>query len=135
MESLDAILKFQEIRAIIPGDLRLAKKEEGRPRRGWRHAFAVDTPAEFQPTDEQRRVADGICRELVRRRLTTPALMFLEMSRPLNFLGSQLLHFLSPVLSGLTQSHGHRHLAAFLEHRGSVDYLCRRIEELDSAGK
>ncbi len=113
----------------------MARKEEKRPGKGWRHAFAVDAPTEFQPSDQQRQVADRICRELVRRRLTTPALMFLEMSRPLNFLGSQLLHFLSPVLSGLTQSHGHRHLAAFLEHRGSVDYLCRRIEELDSAGK
>lgn len=95
----------------------------------------MENPAGFRPSDEQRRVADRICRELVRRRLATPALMFLEMSRPLNFLGSQLLHFLSPMLSGLTQSHGHRHLAAFLEHRGSVDYLCRRIEELDSARK
>lgn len=113
----------------------MARKQERKSGKGWRHAFAVETPADFRPSDEERRVADRICRELVRRRLATPALMFLEMSRPLNFLGSQLLHFLSPVLSGLTQSHGHRHLAAFLEHRGSVDYLCRRIEELDSAGK
>ena len=113
----------------------MATNDDGKSTKGWRHAFAVDTPSEFQPSDEQRQVADRICRELVRRRLATSALMFLEMSRPLNFLGSQLLHFLSPMLSGLTQSHGHRHLAAFLEHRGSVDYLCRRIEELDSAGK
>ena len=117
------------------GDLSLARKEEAKSGKGWRHAFAVESSGDFEPSDEERRVADRICRELVRRRLATPALMFLEMSRPLNFLGSQLLHFLSPVLSGLTQSHGHRRLAAFLEHRGSVDYLCRRIEELDSAGK
>ncbi len=113
----------------------MAKEEKGRTGRGWRHAFAVDTVTSFEPSDEERQLVDRICRELVRRRLATPALMFLEMSRPLNFLGSQLLHFLSPLLSGLTQSRGHRHLAAFLEHRGSVDYLCRRIEELDSAGK
>ena len=113
----------------------MAGRDAEKPGRGWRHAFAVESADDFKPSDEERRVADRICRELVRRRLATPALMFLEMSRPLNFLGSQLLHFLSPVLSGLTQSHGHRRLAAFLEHRGSVDYLCRRIEELDSAGK
>jgi len=113
----------------------LARKHERKWGKGWRHAFAVETSDDFQPSGEERQVADRICRELVRRRLATPALMFLEMSRPLNFLGSQLLHFLSPVLSGLTQSHGHRRLAAFLEHRGSVDYLCRRIEELDSARK
>ena len=113
----------------------MGSRDEGKSGRGWRHAFAVETSSDFDPSDEERQVADRICRELVRRRLATPALMFLEMSRPLNFLGSQLLHFLSPVLSGLTQSPGHRHLAAFLEHRGSVDYLCRRIEELDSAGK
>jgi hypothetical protein len=97
-----------------------------------KHAFAVDPPGPAEPTTEQRQAVDAVCRQIVKRHLTTPTLLFLEMSRPLNYLGSQLLHFFAPVLSVLTSRQGHRHFAAFLEHRGSIDYLCRRIEELEA---
>ena len=96
------------------------------------HAFAVDPPGPAEPTPEQRAVADSVCREIVRRHLTTPALMFLEMSRPLNFVGAQALHFFAPFLSAVTSADGHKHFATLLEQRGSVDYLCRRIEELEA---
>ena len=97
-----------------------------------KHAFAVDPPGPAQPTPEQGQAADAVCRQIVKRHLTTPAILFLEMSRPLNYLGSQVLHFFAPLLSVLSQSGGHRHFAAFLEQRGSIDYLCRRIEELEA---
>ncbi len=97
-----------------------------------KHAFAIDPPGPAEPTDEQREAVDAVCRQIVKRHLTTPCLVFLEMARPLNYLGSQALHFFAPVLSVLTSRQGHRHFAAFLEHRGSIDYLCRRIEELEA---
>lgn len=97
----------------------------------FRHAFAVDE-GPLEPTPEQRAVADRLCREVVRRRLTTPALAFLEMSRPMNFLGSQALQFFMPLINALTVAEGPRHFAEFLEHRGSIEYLCRRIEELEA---
>ena len=97
-----------------------------------KHAFAVDPPGPAEPTPEQQAAVDKVCAEIVRRHLTTPALLFLEMSRPLNFLGAQALHFFAPFVSVLTDAEGHRHFAAFLERRGSVDYLCRRMEELEA---
>ena len=97
-----------------------------------KHAFAVDPPGPAEPTDEQRIPVDKICREIVRRHMTTPALLFLEMSRPLNFIGSQMLHFFQPLISALTESHGPEHFARFLEKRGSIDYICRRIEDLEA---
>ena len=96
-----------------------------------KHAFAVEEPGEAEPDDEARPIVDGVCREIVRRRLTTPALLALEASRPLNFVTSQAVHFFSPLVSAVTDARGHEHLARFLEHRGSIDYLCRRIEELE----
>jgi hypothetical protein len=42
------------------------------------------------------------------------------------------MHFFGPVLSVLTRGRGHQHFASILEHRGSIDYLCRRIEELEA---
>lgn len=97
-----------------------------------RHAFAVEPPVPAEPSDEQRAVVDRFCREIVRRQLVTPALMFLEMSRPLNYITAQALHFFAPVVSIVAGGQGHRHFAAFLERRGSIEYLVRRIEELEA---
>ena len=100
-----------------------------------KHAFAVEPPGPAEPTEEQRAVVDRVCAEIVRRRLTTASLVFLEMSRPLNFLGSQALHFFAPFVSVLTNAQGHKHFATFLERRGSIDYICRQIEELEKAAE
>lgn len=95
----------------------------------FRHAFALDPPGPAEPTEAERPIAERLCREIVRRQLTAPALAFLEMSRPLNFLAANAIHFFSPVLSALTGDE-HRRFAEFLERRGSIEYLARRIEEL-----
>ena len=97
-----------------------------------KHAFAIDKPGPVQPTPEQQPVVDRICGEIVRRRMAAPAILFLESLRPLNFIGAQALHFLSPFVTAVVDSNAHGHLADFLEHRGSIDYLCDRIEELDA---
>jgi hypothetical protein len=97
-----------------------------------RHAFAVDARETVEPTDAQRAVIDRLCGEIVRRRLTTPAILYLEMSRPLGFLSAQAIHFFTPLICALTEAQGHRHFAAFLEQRGAVDYLLARIEAIET---
>jgi hypothetical protein len=98
----------------------------------FKHAFAVESTDPIEPTDEQRPIVERLCQEVVRRRLTVPALMFLEMSRPLGYLAAQTIHFFTPLISAVTDAQSHKHLAAFLEHRQSVEYLCRRIEQLEA---
>jgi hypothetical protein len=101
----------------------------------WRwlqHAFAVEPAGPAQPTEPQRLAVDALCREIVRRKLTVPAVLFLESSRPLNFVGAQALQFFAPFLAMVTDSQTHVHLAAFLEHRGAFEYIGRRLEELDA---
>jgi hypothetical protein len=100
-------------------------------KRGFKNAFAVESGGPVEPTAGQREVVDRICREVIRRRMTTPALMFLEMSRPLNYVASQTMHFFHPLVSAVLDTNGYEQFAKFLEHRGSVDYLCRRIEQLE----
>ena len=96
-----------------------------------KHAFAVEKPGPAEPTPQQKEIVDKVCRQIVKRHLATPSLVFLEMSRPLNFIGSQVMHFFAPFVSALTDSEGHLHFALYLEQRGSIDYICRRIEELE----
>ncbi|HEX6984965.1 MAG TPA: hypothetical protein VF170_06290 [Planctomycetaceae bacterium] len=97
-----------------------------------RRAFAVDPPGPAEPTPRQAEVVDRVCREVVHRRLTTPALLLLEMSRPLNFVTAQAIHFFDPLVRAVTDADGPREFAAFLEHRGSIDHLVRRIEEIEA---
>ena len=97
-----------------------------------KHAFAVDPPGPAEPTPRQAEVIDRLCREVVRRRLTTPALLALEMSRPLNFVTAQAVHFFDPLVKAVTDADGHREFATFLEHRGSIDHLVKRIEEMEA---
>lgn len=103
---------------------------------GWfKDAFAVDKPGPAEPTPLQQPAADWVCVQIAKRRLSTPSLIFLEMSRPLNFLGAQTMHFFRPgfwALASQTSYEGYVAFSEFLEHRGSIEYLSRRVEHFES---
>jgi hypothetical protein len=94
------------------------------------NAFAVEKPGDIDPTPAQREIIDKLCREVVRRGLAGPAAMALEMSRPLNMLGASALHMLQPIIATMFDAEAAREFAVFLQHRGSIDFLCARIEHL-----
>jgi hypothetical protein len=96
------------------------------------HAFAVDPPGPAQPDPAQRLLVDKVCGEVVRRRLSAPALLVLEMSRPLNYLSAQVLQFFHPFLTVLVDAAGYEQFTSFLERRGSIDYLVERIEAIET---
>lgn len=96
-----------------------------------KHAFALEPPGPAEPTEPQRAAIDRVLRLVVARELTTPALMFLESVRPLNYLSAQTLHFFSPFVSALGDARAWDEFAQFLERRGAIDFLCQRLEELD----
>jgi hypothetical protein len=104
-------------------------------RETFRRAFAVDPPGPAEPTSEQQPAVDWFCKQVAKRRLTTPGLIALEMSRPLNFIGAQALHFFAPGVWALARQQNYEHytqFSAFLEKRGSVDYIVRRIEHFEA---
>jgi len=96
-----------------------------------KHAFAVQKPADLIVDERTGKTIDSICREIIRREMVVPTLMMLEMSRPLNFLGSQALHFFQPFGTVLVDPGAWDAFAVFLEQRGSVEYLIQRLEDLD----
>lgn len=117
--------------------------------RGWqwfRNAFAVDDPAEFEPTQEQKELVDDVCHWMVRRGLTTAALMGIEMHRPANYLLANVMHFFRPSVSlclpllhllpiirrALPDMKRYRAFAAMIENRGAADYITRRLEEIEA---
>jgi tetratricopeptide (TPR) repeat protein len=88
-------------------------------------AFVAGIEAKY---DEQRALLAKLCTEVARRRMTGPALTFLEMSRPLNTLGAAAMHFFTPLASTLANPVALRQFAEFLDQRGSVDVLCQMLE-------
>lgn len=98
-----------------------------------RNAFALDDGKPCEPSPEERAVLERLAAEVARRRLVGPAIAFLEMSRPLNSLGSAAIHFFTPVASVLADPVALKRFAEFLERRGSVDVLCRMLETAESA--
>jgi hypothetical protein len=105
----------------------------GHPRFAWlKHAFAVDPPGPAKPTQAQALIVERVCREVVKRRLTTPAMMALEMARPLNHLSAQVLTFFQPFVAIVGDASAFDEFTSFLEQRGSVDYIAERLEALQA---
>ena len=70
------------------------------------------------------RAADAI----VRRGMATPAVLFLESVGPMNFLGSQALHFLTPILDVVFPQRDVERIACLLERRDTLARLAALIE-------
>jgi hypothetical protein len=99
-----------------------------------KHAFALSDGESAEPTASQREAIDRILQEVVRRRMTVPAVMLLETCRPLNYVGSQLLVFFSPLMKIALGTQAQDDFARFLERRGSIDYLLDRLESFSGKG-
>lgn len=93
------------------------------------HAFAIDDGRETPFDEEEVRLVERLAGFVVERRMTTPALMLLESGRPLNFVGSQLLAFLSPFVTLIFSSIEYDRFVQLLEKRRSIDLLIETIEQ------
>jgi hypothetical protein len=92
-----------------------------------RRAFAIQP--EGQPlTADDRALLDKVATTIVSRRMAGPALLFLEATGPMNFLGSQALHFLAPILDLACDAREIEQAAALLERRDAIPRLIDLIE-------
>ena len=98
-----------------------------RLRRGWAHAFALDSGEPL--SDEEQALVDRLAGLVVRRRMTAPALMALESARPLSFVGSQVLAFAGPMLKLAFSPAEYDRLQGLLERRRSIDWIIEAITE------
>jgi hypothetical protein len=88
------------------------------------------SPAPRTPEDDA--LLDRLAAATVRFGMTVPAVFFLESSKPLSFVGSQFLHFLSPLANSLLDAREIDRLAALLERRETVEELIVRIERAET---
>ena len=93
------------------------------------HAFAV-AAANPEPSLQERELAARLARLVVQRQLSTPALMFLESSRPLSFIGSQVLAFLAPFATLVFSPSEYEVVVRMLEKRQGLDLLIEALAEV-----
>ncbi len=96
--------------------------------RAWlRHAFSMDPFYEPLSADEVallERIADFV----VKRNMTVPAVLLLETSRPMNYLGSQVMAFFEPIIKIVFQGEDYTKLRLILARRPSIEHLMSLIE-------
>jgi hypothetical protein len=92
---------------------------------------AMWLPLETELTPEERdQILDRAARAVTRRRLEVPAVLWLELHRPLTFPLSQALVIFTPLLGPAFGLENVQRLSKLLEDRGNLDRLIDRIEEL-----
>lgn len=87
----------------------------------------ITTPLSDTQRDE---IIDSIARKITGRRLEAPAVLFLEMHKPLSFIASQSILVAMPFISPLLGPEETANLSKLLKDRDNVERLISRIEEL-----
>jgi hypothetical protein len=103
-------------------------------REGLKHAFAV-RPEQEVFTVEDVALLERVAEAVVKRGMAAPATLFLESLGPMNFLGSQALHFFTPIIELAFNAQEVSQVAHLLERRNTISRLIALIEErTDSKG-
>jgi hypothetical protein len=96
-------------------------------RAGFTHAFSTKLDTEVFTLEDLallERIADAV----VKREMAAPATVFLESLGPMNFLGSQALHFFTPIIELAFSAREVSQVAHLLERRDSIARLIDLIE-------
>jgi len=96
-------------------------------RTGLQHAFAVQSGPD-PPSAEEAELMERVAGAIVDRGMAAPATVFLESMGPMNFLGSQALHFLSPIIECAFDAKEVEQVARLLERRDTISRLIVIIE-------
>lgn len=82
---------------------------------------------------QSEQLIEHLTEQISRLRLTAPALLLLQVARPLSFIASQGLLLCQPLLSFVYDAPRVAEYAELLADRASLDRLVARLEAEDSA--
>ena len=86
----------------------------------------------FDVTEERKKILiNKIAQKVVDYRLSPVAIVFLESSKPLSFLGNQFMIFMQPFYRALFSYREYEEIAAMLEDRNNIEALICEIERLE----
>jgi len=86
---------------------------------------------EFKDTlsQQDRELLIKLADKIIKLRMTTPAILFLESIRPMNYIGSQVMVFFAPMVRIFFDMPEWNQLSVILEQRDSIAYFLDLIEQ------
>ena len=82
---------------------------------------------EFNEKDQA--LFDKLADFVIRRKMTAPAILFLESTKPLNFIGSQFLVVMGPLIKVFFNIAEYDRIVELMEKRENVERLICSIEK------
>jgi hypothetical protein len=84
------------------------------------------------PQERREEIVRVLAKEIVDRRLTAPAIFFLETVKPLSFIGSQAMIFLQPIIQAVFPFRSYNEFSVMMEDRSNVEALLCEMERLEA---
>ena len=82
--------------------------------------------------ERQKELLAKIADQIVKRKMTTPAILFFESVKPLSFVGSQALVFLQPIVQAFLNRKEYDEIVLMMEERDNVEKLLLEIENQEA---
>ena len=90
----------------------------------------VDQLGEPLSEEETEKFVNDVATAIIKRRLETPAVLFLEMNKPLSYIIGQGLIVTMPFLGPIIGQDRIARFSRFLQARDNVERLIQRIEDM-----
>ena len=80
---------------------------------------------------DEKKILSKFAYKIVNKGMTVPALFFLESTKYISFIGSQLLVFFGPIITSFVNSEKYYNISELLENRKNIEFLLNEIERID----
>jgi hypothetical protein len=100
---------------------------------GFKRAFTL-TSSEGTVDKEDILLLERIATQVVKKKMTEPVILLVESCGPMNFIGSQIIHFLRPILDLACNTKEMGRLATILEKRDSLPVFAKILERMRDEG-
>ena len=89
--------------------------------------------SELLLAEDDKRFLEKIAKKIHQHGMVTPAVFFLEMTKPLALLGSHFLVFFGPIINSFIQAENYYKTVQLFEEPKNVEILLKLIERLDKS--
>ena len=95
---------------------------------------AIKTNVQPTLSEQDKAFITRLAKRIQQSGFVTPAIFFLEMTKPLALLGSHAMVFFGPIINSFIKTDGYYRAAELFEEPDTVEFLLSEIERLDKKG-
>ena len=92
---------------------------------------AIKTNVQPTLSEQDKAFITRLAKRIQQSGFITPAIFFLEMTKPLALLGSHAMVFFGPIINSFIKTDGYYHAAELFEEPDTVEFLLSEIERLE----